>query len=164
MSKEIQDTKAVGEVIYFKMSSNPIEHIHKAQIKYRSEDYQGTYYIALRYVGYSDDDLDRRDLIDTKVYKSQCVDDEVGKLKYDATQALYEQEREVVKAQKEYERLKRVLDDIGKEPKFNCLACYHFGTDGTCDMCATGHPIATDNNGLKPDEVVKCDVYSKQLL
>ncbi len=38
-----------------------------------------------------------------------------------------------------------------------CPTCYHFGTDGTCDMCAWGHPTAEDNNGLTPQEVKRCD-------
>ena len=40
-----------------------------------------------------------------------------------------------------------------------CQSCQWFDeTDGTCDHCAYGHPFY-DYNGLKPEEVKKCDIY-----
>jgi len=39
-----------------------------------------------------------------------------------------------------------------------CPLCDFFDKrDGTCDMCAWGHPTAIDNNGLTPEEVKNCD-------
>ena len=39
-----------------------------------------------------------------------------------------------------------------------CPLCDFFDKrDGTCDMCAWGHPTAIDNNGLTPDKVKGCD-------
>jgi len=43
---------------------------------------------------------------------------------------------------------------------FNCETCYWWDSkDGTCDMCAYGHPYTIDNNGLKPEEVEQCNAY-----
>ena len=44
---------------------------------------------------------------------------------------------------------------------FDCVSCYWFYSDGTCDSCAYGYPYATDNNGLKPEEVKVCNIYIK---
>jgi len=49
------------------------------------------------------------------------------------------------------------LVEIKKDYTKICPTCYHFGKDGTCDMCAWGDPIAIDNNNLTPEQVKKCD-------
>lgn len=42
-----------------------------------------------------------------------------------------------------------------------CPTCVHF--DGkTCDSCGFAYPLATDNNGLKPQEVEDCNIYTKK--
>ena len=51
-------------------------------------------------------------------------------------------------------------EELTKPFKWDCKTCYHFDKrDSTCDMCAYGHPIAIDNNGLKPEEVKDCNAY-----
>lgn len=42
---------------------------------------------------------------------------------------------------------------------WDCKTCYWWYGDGTCDMCAYGHPYTIDNNGLKPEEVKDCNAY-----
>jgi len=44
-----------------------------------------------------------------------------------------------------------------------CPTCYHFGSDGTCDSCGYGYPTATDNNGLRPEEVEHCNIYVRDI-
>ena len=45
--------------------------------------------------------------------------------------------------------------------QWDCESCYHLYHDGTCDMCAYGHPYTIDNNGLLPQEVKDCNAYVK---
>jgi len=56
----------------------------------------------------------------------------------------------------DYYRLKLKLE---YRDTWHCPTCEWWYDDGTCDMCAYGYPYTIDNNGLKPEEVKKCNAY-----
>ncbi len=40
-----------------------------------------------------------------------------------------------------------------------CPTCYFFSEDGTCDMCDACGTHGTNNHGLKPSEIQRCETF-----